>query len=199
MNYMKTQKAELRAKFIAERKAMDPALREQKSLAISKRVTALSGFRLAETILLYSPKSIEVDVNYIAEAAIKSGKAVAYPRCHKSQDGPAYMTYHTVSSLSELHPGSFGLLEPDEDAPLYNPQTDCRGSLCIAPALAFDRQGYRLGYGGGYYDRYFNTYNGSIVGVIFSDFIVPSLPHGKYDIKAGLLISETGVKATVEN
>ena len=109
------------------------------------------------------------------------------------------MTYHIVESLDELSVGSFGLLEPSEDAPLYDPKSDTRGSLAFAPAIAFDRAGYRLGYGGGYYDRFFNAYNGSVVGVIFSEFVVPSLPHGRYDIRAGLLITEKGVRPTLEN
>ncbi len=199
MNYMKAQKAELRAKLLAEREAIPPEKRQSMSRAICDRAVSLSGFRLAETILLYAPKPVEVDVTPIAEAAWEMGKSVAYPRCHRPEDSFAYMTYHIIKSPDELHPGSFGLLEPDEDAPLYEPQSDKRGSLAFAPAIAFDRAGYRLGYGGGYYDRFFNAYSGSVIGVIFSDFIVPSLPHGRYDIRAGLIITEKGVRSTIEN
>ena len=199
MNYMKAQKAELREKLLAEREAIPPEKREAMSRAICDRAVSLSGFRLAETILLYAPKPIEVDVTPIARAAWDMGKAVAFPRCHRPEGGYAYMTYHIVESLDELSVGSFGLLEPSEDAPLYDPKSDTRGSLAFAPAIAFDRAGYRLGYGGGYYDRFFNAYSGSVIGVIFSDFIVPSLPHGRYDIKAGLIITEKGVRSTLEN
>ncbi len=199
MNLMKAQKAELREKLIAEREAIPPEARAAMSRRICDRAVSLSGFRLAETILLYAPKPVEVDVTPIAEAAWAAGKAVAFPRCHQPEDSFAYMTYHIVESLDELHRGSFGLLEPDEDAPLYDPSADPRGSLAFAPAIAFDRAGYRLGYGGGYYDRFFNAYSGSVIGVIFSDFILPSLPHGRYDIRAGLLITEKGVRSTLEN
>lgn len=199
MNYMKAQKAELREKLLAEREAIPIEKRAAMSRAICDRAVSLSGFRLAETILLYAPKPVEVDVIPIAEAAWAMGKSVAFPRCHRPEDSFAYMTYHIVNSLDELSPGSFGLLEPAEDAPLYDPQSDMRGSLAFAPAIAFDRAGYRLGYGGGYYDRFFNAYSGSVIGVIFSDFIVPSLPHGRYDIRAGLIITEKGVRSTIEN
>lgn len=199
MNYMKAQKAELREKYIAAREAIPQEKRDEMSRAICERAVALSGFRLSQTILLYAPKKVEVDVTPIAKAAWDAGKSVAFPRCHKPEDSFAYMTYHIVNSLDELEPGSFGLLEPREDAPLYDPGDDTRGSLAFAPAIAFDKYGYRLGYGGGYYDRFFNAYNGSVVGVIFSDFVVPSLPHGRYDIRAGLLITEKGVRPTLEN
>ena len=196
MNYMKAQKAELREKLLAERTAIPPEKRAAMSRAICDRAISLSGFRLAETILLYAPKDIEVDVTPIAAAAWEQGKSVAFPRCHRPEGTYAYMTYHIVESLDELSPGSFGLLEPSDDAPLYDPKSDMRGSLAFAPAIAFDRSGYRLGYGGGYYDRFFNTYTGSVIGVIFSDFVLPSLPHGRYDIKAGLIITEKGVRST---
>ena len=35
-------------------------------------------------------------------------------------------------------------------APVQPEETD----VVIAPGLAFDREGYRLGYGGGHFDRY---------------------------------------------
>lgn len=199
MSYMKNLKAELREKVLAERTAVTPERRKAMSDAICKRAVALSAFRLAETILLYAPKEIEVDVMPIAEAAWRAGKAVAFPKCRRSPEGFAYMTYHLVNSPDELLPGSYGILEPSDDAPLYDAKADTRASLAFAPALAFDKKGYRLGYGGGYYDRYFNTYSGSVVGVIFSEFVLPTLPHGRYDIKTGLIITEKGVKVTVED
>lgn len=199
MSYMKNQKAEIREKVLEKRRAVPAERIREMSDAICKRAAALSGFRLAETVLLYAPKDIEVDVLPLARLALAEGKKVAFPKCRRAPEGYPYMTYHIVSDLDELVPGSFGILEPKDDAPLYDIKNDPHPSLAFAPALAFDKKGYRLGYGGGYYDRYFNTYNGSVIGVVFSEFIVPSLPHGKYDIKAGLIVTEKGVKITVED
>ncbi len=199
MSYMKNQKAEIREKIHEKRKNVSTEKIREMSDSICKRASALSGFRLAETVLLYAPKEIEVDVLPLAKLALSEGKKVAFPKCHRSPEGYSYMTYHLVSSLDELSPGAFGILEPSEDAPVYDIKSDPHPSIAFAPALAFDKHGYRLGYGGGYYDRYFNTYNGSVIGVIFSDFIVPSLPHGRYDIKASLMITEKGVKVALED
>ena len=44
-------------------------------------------------------------------------------------------------------PGVFGVHEPAGDAPVLVPD------IVVAPLLAFDVSGNRLGYGGGYYDR----------------------------------------------
>lgn len=199
MSYMKNQKAEIREKIHEKRKNVPVEKIREMSDSICKRASALSGFRLAETVLLYAPKEIEVDVLPLAKLALSEGKKVAFPKCHRSPEGYSYMTYHLISDLSELSPGTFGILEPSEDAPVYDIKSDPHPSIAFAPALAFDKHGYRLGYGGGYYDRYFNTYNGSVIGVIFSDFIVPTLPHGRYDIKASLMITEKGVKVALED
>jgi 5-formyltetrahydrofolate cyclo-ligase len=43
--------------------------------------------------------------------------------------------------------GPFGIREPRADKPEIVP------SVLLVPLLAFDRRGYRLGYGGGFYDR----------------------------------------------
>ncbi len=198
MSYLKNQKAEIREKIIERRRSVPADRLREMSDAICKRATALSSFRLAETVLLYAPKEIEVDVLPIARAALADGKRVAFPKCRRAPEGYSYMTYHLVSELSELAPGSFGILEPSDDAPLYDIKSDPHPSIAFVPALAFDRHGYRLGYGGGYYDRYFNSYDGSVIGVCFSEFILPSLPHGRYDIKAGLIITEKGVKVSLE-
>jgi 5-formyltetrahydrofolate cyclo-ligase len=44
-------------------------------------------------------------------------------------------------------PGMWGIPVPTERAPLVEPD------VLLVPLLAFDRKGYRLGYGGGFYDR----------------------------------------------
>jgi 5-formyltetrahydrofolate cyclo-ligase len=46
-----------------------------------------------------------------------------------------------------LEKGPFGLTQPRADAPALRP------SLVLAPLLAFDARGHRLGYGKGHYDR----------------------------------------------
>jgi len=51
--------------------------------------------------------------------------------------------------------------------------------LCLVPGLAFDEDGFRLGYGGGYYDRFLANFQGSTLGICYQTMqqAVPKQPH----------------------
>ena len=123
-------------------------------------------------------------------------KKIAFPRCDKETHT---MRYHIVSSLDELAPDTYGLLEPPPDAPVYDPQTEKGSAVCFVPGLVYDRAGYRLGYGKGFYDRYLSRFSGCTLGVVYSDYILPVVPRGRYDVSVDILLTEKGVKVTGEN
>ena len=62
--------------------------------------------------------------------------------------------------------------------------------LCLVPALACDRRGYRLGYGAGYYDRFLSNYPGHRVGVVYDRNLVPRLWNGRYDVPLELVVTD---------
>ena len=55
--------------------------------------------------------------------------------------------------------------------------------FAIVPAIAFDAEGFRLGYGKGYYDRFLSDISPFKLGVCQKEFFLDLLPHDKYDIK----------------
>ena len=69
--------------------------------------------------------------------------------------------------------------------------------IIIVPLLAFDRRGYRLGYGGGYYDRTLCLLrkNGDVtaVGLAFAAQEAELLPVGEYDEKLDAVVTEEEV------
>ena len=108
------------------------------------------------------------------------------------------MSYRAVSSLDELSPAAYGIPEPPEDAPVYDPAKDSGSAICFVPGLVYDRMGYRVGYGKGFYDRYLSAFSGCKIGVVYSDYILKSVPRGRFDVKVDILLTEKGVKMTSE-
>ena len=106
------------------------------------------------------------------------------------------MTYHTVSSLEELQDDGMGGLEPPEGNPVYDAEHETAGAVCFVPGLVYDRAGYRLGYGKGFYDRYLSGFSGCTIGVVYSDYILPEVPRGRFDVTVDILLTEKGVRVT---
>ncbi len=196
MNMIRKQKDDIRAEYSARRAAMDPELKRRRDEAICRAAVSLVSFRFAEYVLLYAATPNEIDVFGIAREALARQKKIAFPRCDKETHT---MRYHIVSSLDELAPDSYGLLEPPPDAPVYDPQTEKGSAVCFVPGLVYDRAGYRLGYGKGFYDRYLSRFSGCTLGVVYSDYILPVVPRGRYDVSVDILLTEKGVKVTGEN
>ena len=192
MNSIKKEKDEIRKDFLEKRYALGEEERKRRSDAICSLAASLVSFRHADTILLYAPIKAEIDVVPLFEEAIKRGKKVAFPRCDCEN---RTMTYHYVSSIDEMKPCAYGILEPDESAPVYDPENSSDVAVCYIPGLAFDIYGYRLGYGKGYYDKFMHSFRGCTIGLIYSEFIVPSLPRGKFDRHADIMLTEKGIKA----
>ena len=185
---IKTQKTELREQFLLRRAALaaeEKALRDRK---ICDAVLASASFRFADTLLAFCPRKNEVDILPVLQEALHTGKRLALPRC----EGEHLMRYHYVTSLDSLTPGSYGILEPDAEAPLYESSGDC-SALCLVPGVVFDRFGYRIGYGGGYYDRFLHSFRGSVAGIVYRDFILPSLPFGRFDLPLPVMITDAGI------
>ena len=97
------------------------------------------------------------------------------------------LSFRLVSSLSELSPGAYGIFEPTADAPFA--ENDFL-TLCVVPAVSFDRFGFRLGYGKGFYDRFLADFHGKSVGLIDSRLLTDSLPRDEFDKSVDLIITE---------
>jgi 5-formyltetrahydrofolate cyclo-ligase len=191
MYQIKEEKNALRKIYAEKRENIDWEKKQKLDKKIVDRFMTLATYRYAHTLLMYYPLKNEIDIRELIEKALAAGKRVALPRCEANT---STMHFHYISSLDELVPGRFGIMEPSTDAELFTLDSLCGPCTVIIPALAYDKSGYRLGYGKGFYDRYFSTPAVSSVGLIYSDFLVDKLPHGRYDIAVDLLVSEKEVK-----
>jgi 5-formyltetrahydrofolate cyclo-ligase len=138
-------KQALRQEAIATRDAL--ADRAQRSAQICGRVVALDAFVAAGAIHCFLPIGAEVDTRPIVAAALAAGKAVAYPVTVRG--GPLVHSWIDSLAPEAFEPGVFGTLRPR----VMRPATPGEWQLTVVPLLAFDRAGYRLGYGKGHYDQ----------------------------------------------
>ena len=189
MTPIKKVKDEIRREYAAKRDSLTAEVRAQRSAKICNTAMNLISFRHAEIVLLYAPIKSEIDVIPLAKAAWERGKAVAFPRCNKED---RTMKFHFVSSLDEFEVGAYNIMEPKEDAPIYDPLTDTRVAICYVPGLTFDVYGYRLGYGGGYYDRFLADFHGISLAPTYHTLLCDCLPTDPYDRPVNLLITEKG-------
>lgn len=193
MYEIRLQKDKLRADYLEKRKKTPAELRRLYDEKICERFMALVTYRYADIILMYAPFGYEINVDPIAVRALAAGKTVAYPKCDKTIN---IMKYHIVSSTSQLVKGKYGIMEPPDDLPVFShDKKNIHKTVCLVPALVYDVNGFRIGYGKGYYDRYLFGFSGIKVGFSYKDFIVPSVPRGRYDLAVDVLVTEKGVSA----
>lgn len=192
---VKKEKDLIREQCLKKRREMRKEEKAELERRICENVLNSVSYKYYDTLLLYAALYDEPDLSYLAETALKDGKRVAYPRCIKDKK---QMTFHFVESLSQLVPGSYGIPEPSDTLPVFDSERpSC--SVCFIPAVAADKTGYRVGYGGGYYDRFLSQYHGTAAAVVFSGFLFDKVPRGQYDIQADFTVTEGGILTVVKN
>jgi 5-formyltetrahydrofolate cyclo-ligase len=80
---------------------------------------------------------------------------------------------------SDLVPGARGMLEPPGSR--LGRDAVATADVVLAPALAVDRDGNRLGQGGGSYDRAIARARGPVIAVVFDDEVIDHVPVEQHD------------------
>lgn len=183
------EKAALRQQFLAQR----PTSLERQALSerMCQHLSAFleRNFRVGQTLLAYWPFRQEPDVSELLQWHQYQW---GLPRCLVAQQ----LTWHLWQSGDPLVPNCYGIKEPVETSPIIDPS---QVSALILPAVAIDRRGYRLGYGGGYFDRLLSQQSWQqilTIGVVFDAAYVPCLPADDWDRPLHYVCTESGIEAT---
>lgn len=175
---LESAKADARITMRAERAAVAPGdaslqLIERFPLELA-RVSPVAG---------YWPVGTEIDDRPLLAALAKAGAAVLLPRM-ETRAGPArFLPWRSDEALTA---DAFGVPAPPASAPELAPR------LILAPLLAFDRAGRRLGQGGGHYDRIISLYraHGAIaVGLAYAEQEMGEVPSGPHDARLDWVIT----------
>lgn len=104
-------------------------------------------FLEAPTVAIYAARHWEVDLRPLWQ---KRPEACVFPRCLPLT---TELEFYRIGDWNDLKPGHIGLLEPQVSEGFKVTQWK-EGSLILVPAMAFDKDGGRVGGGKGYYDRF---------------------------------------------
>lgn len=167
----RSEAAEVRKRAAAENPHAGDQLRDQ----ILNNAIQL-GLSLPYHVSVFLPIGSEIDTLPTMRMLADLGHITALPVV-MGKDRPLIFRKWFVDE--KLVPGSFGISEPLSSEPEIIPE------VLLVPMLAFDTQGYRLGYGGGFYDRTIEKLEQdaaiTTVGVAFSAQQVDTVPRGPHD------------------
>jgi 5-formyltetrahydrofolate cyclo-ligase len=179
-------KAALRESILARRAARNDPDRAAAADAIAAHLAG-AAFAQVPTVAAYLSMPSEPGTGPLIDVLLARGSEVIVPVA--STDGAlAWVAY---SPAAHLTPSTLGVPEPD--GPRLGADAIVGAGLLIVPALAVDHAGWRLGRGAGYFDRALVRARGPICALVYSDELLPTLPHEAHDIPVDLVVTEAGI------
>jgi len=177
-------KKELRAVAAAKR-AEAAQVSPQAAEAILANFRQSIGKLPAGPVSGFVPIRSEINPMPILDWLRTSGRQTALPIVG-ARDAP--LVFRVWTPGDEMDTGPYGIEEPKDSAVQVEP------TVLLVPMLAFDRRGFRLGYGGGYYDRTLAAFRAkgkiAAIGVAYSAQEVDAVPVADYDQPLDWIVTE---------
>ncbi|MEO8741152.1 MAG: 5-formyltetrahydrofolate cyclo-ligase [Casimicrobiaceae bacterium] len=181
-------KRALRLQVLAQRDRMPAAARGEAGRAIVTALAARADFDAALTLLLTLPFGSEWDTRPLVALAQTRRKIVVVPRVNRPAN---ILELAVVNDLDrDVAPGYRGILEPRAHcAALALEAVD----WVLAPGVAFDPTGHRVGYGGGHFDRLLSSLPAAVprIAGAFDMQIVASVPLEAHDLAVDAIVTES--------
>lgn len=178
-----------RQTMLSRQEALTSEERSALSKQIVRKVLDYHSWQQAKAIALYYAIRNEVDTLLLLKQGWSEGKEMFLPKCFPKERN---MTFFKVEHEGQLEVVYMNIPEPkpEECRELIDRELD----LLIVPGLVFDRQGYRIGYGGGYYDRYLANVSPKVeklsLAYSFQVMDEESLPREAFDIPVDTIITD---------
>jgi 5-formyltetrahydrofolate cyclo-ligase len=135
----------------------------------------------------YRAQGSEIDPMPLMRRLAAEGARLALPVA-THRDEP--LIFRAYDPAAKLVPDAFGIPSPGPDAEELKPD------FVIAPTVAFDRTGARLGQGAGHYDRTLETLRAGgevfVLGLAFAGQEVAKVPAEPHDQRLDAILTETG-------
>jgi 5-formyltetrahydrofolate cyclo-ligase len=139
------------------------------------------------TVSGFSAIGDEIDPQPLMLRLRADGNRLSLP-CMQGKEKP--LVFRAWSPGDEMAPAVWGIAEPLPSRAVVQPD------IVLVPLLAFDRAGYRLGYGGGFYDRSLAELRAAksivAVGIAYDEQILDAIPHLDYDQPLDWVLTPSG-------
>ncbi len=186
----KESRQEVRDRIKIQRKRMSRKEAVKKSKEIAKKLFSLQDFRNALITAFYAEKheDREVCTEEMIKSSITTQKTIALPVTYKAE---RRLRFFKIKNYSELHatPKNFYIPEPIPKEQNIIAENDF--DLIIVPGIAFNLNGYRLGWGFGFYDDFLSRVNKKAkkIGLAY-EFQIANFPTESHDIPVDKIITE---------
>jgi len=155
----------------------------------ARHLAAVLAGRRGQVLAGYMPMRTEIDPLPAMAAHAGAGGVVGVPVIVARA---APLVFRRWRPGAAMVAGTFGALIPAEGEEVVP-------EVLVVPLLAFDRRGFRLGYGGGFYDRTLAALRArgrvTAIGFAFAAQEVAAVPAGPRDERLDLIVTEAGIIA----
>jgi 5-formyltetrahydrofolate cyclo-ligase len=184
------QKTEMRKRLRAARGSLSTHERQKKDSAISQIIVRRARQLNARSIAAFWPFDGEPDLRPALALLDAGGVTIALPSLSRPKAaGLTFRVWHAGTPMTE---NRYGIPEPAEGRRQPLDELD----VLLAPLVAWDRRGNRLGMGGGYYDRVLSPLAGArnplTVGVAYCLQEQLRVPVDARDVPVQAIVNEDG-------
>ena len=158
------------------------------SRAVEDRLFACKDFSACQNIMFVLSFGNEVRTDEMIMRSLKDRKQVYVPRLITRERRLEVCEITDMDQEFEL--GSYDIREPSRsNSKVVSPSII---DVVIAPGLAFDRSGGRIGFGGGYFDWLFKQLPDEALrlGVAYEFQVVDSIPQDSWDERVQTIFTE---------
>ena len=131
------------------------------------------------------------DTDFISTNSQKITEKLLSMNCIK--DERKLIPFKITNLKDGINIGAYGIREPKKDP--YNELNVEDIDILIVPAVAYDKDCYRLGYGGGFYDRFIEHLRDDAItiGIAFDLQVFDSIPKENHDAQLNYVITENNM------
>lgn len=138
--------------------ATNKSMKYQIDQNLLKKMLDTEEYKNAKVIATYLSMPNEFNTSIFIEKALRDNKKIVIPKTFSK--GKMFFVEYDPNNLEKT---TFGLYEPTSTKEFLKDHID----LIHVPGLAFNINGYRIGYGAGYYDRYLYHYTGDTISTLY--------------------------------